>query len=174
MGSLTVPAAWGMNPMNRQNRIALLIAAVLVVAVSGTVLATRRAPSLEGAGAPAASAQDEPEEGAPDASGVAHAADRLSAHGLSVDEAQLAALAGRYGLGGAVRLVAWADETGMTVDEIAAMRDGDGTDGSAMGWGQIAHELGVHPGIGSIMGNGGGNGQGHKDDEGDEPEASGD
>ena len=158
--------------MSRQNRIALLIAAVLVVAVSGTVLATRQAPSLEGAGAPAASAEDEPEEGPPDASDVAHAADRLSAHGLSVDETQLADLAGRYGLGGAVRLVAWADETGMTVDEIAAMRDGDGTDGSAMGWGQIAHELGVHPGIGAVMG--GGKSQGKQDKGADEPEASGD
>jgi hypothetical protein len=33
-----------------------------------------------------------------------------------------------------------------------------------MGWGQIAHELDLHPGIGAIMGNGGngnGNGNGH-------------
>ena len=29
------------------------------------------------------------------------------------------------------------------------MRDGDGTPESVMGWGQIAKELGVHPGIGS-------------------------
>jgi hypothetical protein len=29
-----------------------------------------------------------------------------------------------------------------------------------MGWGQMARELDVHPGLGSIMGNGGGNGNG--------------
>ena len=49
------------------------------------------------------------------------------------------------------------------------MRDGDGTEGSAMGWGRIAKELGFHPGIGSIMGNGGGHGRdnapGQQDDE---------
>ena len=103
--------------------------------------------------------------------------DRLAAHGITVDEAQLTDLAGRYGVGGAVRLMAWAEETGMTVEEIAAMRDGDGTPESVMGWGQIAHELGVHPGIGSIMGNGGGGGRdaapGQQDDTGDEGDASG-
>ena len=43
--------------------------------------------------------------------------------------------------------------------DIAAMRDGDGTPESVMGWGQIAKKLGVHPGIGSVMGNGGGHGR---------------
>ena len=158
--------------MSRQNRIALLVAAVLVVAVSGTVLATRRTPSVGTQAVPAASGEDETDEGPPDASAVAHAADRLSAHGLTVDEAQLTDLASRYGVGGAVRLVVWADETGKTIDELGAMRDGDGSAGSGMGWGQIAHELGVHPGIGAVMG--GGKGQGKQDKGADEPEASGD
>jgi hypothetical protein len=161
--------------MSRQNRLALLIAAVLVVAVSGTVLATRQPAPLGGPAVPAASGEDQAEDGPPDASAVAHAADRLSSHGIDVDEAQLTDLAARYGVGGAVRLVVWADETGKTVDELVAMRDGDGSPGSGMGWGQIAHELGVHPGIGAVMGggNGQGNGRGH-DDGSEEPEASGD
>ena len=55
----------------------------------------------------------------------------------------------------------------MEVEAIAAMRDGTDAE-PGMGWGRIAHELGVHPGIGSIMGNGHG-----KDDapgQQDEPE----
>ncbi|HEX5038707.1 MAG TPA: hypothetical protein VFW95_01050 [Candidatus Limnocylindria bacterium] len=136
--------------MSRQNRIAFLVAAVLVVAVSGTVLATRRAPPVGQPAAPAASAQGEADEGPPDAADVAHAAERLRAHGYEGNEAQLTDLASRYGVGGAVRLVVWADESGESVDAIAARRD-DG-----MGWGQIAHDLGVSPGIGAVM-RGGGN-----------------
>ncbi len=48
-----------------------------------------------------------------------------------------------------MRLLAWADATGMSLADLRAMRD----DGA--GWGQIAHDLGVSPGIGSIMGEGG-------------------
>jgi hypothetical protein len=165
--------------MSRQNRIALLVAAVLVVAVSGTVFATRRTPSVGGPAAPAASGEDQADAGPPDASAVAHAAGRLTEHGIAVDEAQLTDLAGRYGVGGAVRLIAWADETGKSVDELAAMRDGDGSPGSGMGWGQIAHQLGVSPGIGAVMGGGGGAGHdsapGQKGgDQSEEPAASGD
>ena len=67
-----------------------------------------------------------------------------------------------------MRVLAWSDELAMDVEEIAAMRDGTDAE-PGMGWGRIAHELGVHPGIGSIMGNGHG-----KDDapgqQQDEPE----
>ena len=93
---------------------------------------------------------------------------RLEARGIPFTDPQLADLATRYGLGGAVRVLAWSDETSLAVEEIAAMRDGSDTD-PGMGWGRIAHELGVHPGIGSIMGNGHG-----KEDapgqQGEEPE----
>jgi hypothetical protein len=147
--------------MNQRNRIALLAAAALVIAVSGTVLATR-APSAPAE--PAQLAQDG-EETPPTAEELAHAADRLRASGIGVDdpalEAQLSELATVYGLGGAVRMIAWSADNalGATVDDIRLMRDGDGTEGSAMGWGQIAKRLEVHPGIGSIMGNGGGHGR---------------
>lgn len=144
--------------MNHRNRLALLAAAVLLVVLAGGALASRlpaqqpapdhEASSHEPRGADATDAP-------PTADELAHAADRLAANEIDADVALLTDLAGRYGLGGAVRLVAWADETGLSIDELTAMRD-DGR-----GWGQIARELGVHPGIGSIMGNGGGHGGGH-------------
>lgn len=143
--------------MSRGNRIALLAAAALLVAVTGAVLATRQP---EAADKPAQLTQDE-ENAPPTAEELAHAADRLRASKFTVDDAVLSDLATRYGLGGAVRIVAWAadpdDDT--TIETITAMRDGDGTEGSGMGWGRIAKDLGVHPGIGSIMGNGGGHGR---------------
>ena len=74
--------------------------------------------------------------------------DRLKAQGITVDAAQFNALAAKYGLGGAVRLMAWSKTSGKTVAELSAMRDG------GKGWGQIGHGLGVSPGIGWIMGNG--------------------
>ncbi len=143
--------------MTRRNRAALVAAAVLLVAVSGTVLATRspQAPTqpaqLTSSHEP--EPQNEAEEG-PSADALSHAAERLGTVAATLEE-----LSATYGFGGAVRLVAWSNETGMSVADIAAMRDAGGTDGTPMGWGQIAKDLGVHPGIGSIMGNGGGHGR---------------
>ena len=137
--------------MNRTDRIALVAVVVLSLLAAGGVVANvlpagRDAPSQ---------ADSEDGDGAPTADELAHAADRLAANGIAVDDAVLNDLAARYGLGGAVRVLAWSDATAMDVDEIAAMRDG--TDAQpGMGWGKIAHELDVHPGIGSIMGNGNG------------------
>jgi hypothetical protein len=94
---------------------------------------------------------DEHEE-PPEAEAVDHVVDRLAAHGITTDADQVRELAGVHGLGGAVRLLAWAD-AGVSVDEVAERR------AAGEGWGQIAKDLGVHPGIGSIMGNGGGHGR---------------
>ncbi len=145
--------------MKRGNRIALLGGIALILVLSGTVLATRQPPA---ANEPAGISQDE-EDAPPTAEEVAHAADRLRANEIEVDDAVFNDLAARYGVGGAVRVMAWAadpdDEA--TIESITAKRDGDGTEGSAMGWGQIAKDLGFHPGIGSIMGNGGGHGRGN-------------
>lgn len=140
--------------MSRNTRIALLAGALLILAVSGTVLATRQAPS---ANEPSGVSQDE--ETPPTAEDVAHAADRLQARGL--DTSRLNELAAAYGIGGAVRLIAWSSdpEVGMSIDELIAMRDSGGPDGGPMGWGKLAKELGVNPGLGSIMGNGGGHGR---------------
>jgi hypothetical protein len=146
--------------MTRGNRLAGLVAAILFVAATGTALALRAPRSDEQPTVPAAShAAEEDTDAPPSAEALAHAQDRLEASGVTVDADELADLAGRYGLGGAVRVVAWARESGTSAADITAMRDGDGTPESVMGWGQIAKELGVHPGIGSIMGNGGGNGR---------------
>jgi hypothetical protein len=142
-------------PMSRTNRVAILAALALLLAAAGTVIATR-APSAPDQ--PSQLGQD-PEDAPPTAEELAHAAERLAANELSVSDELLAELAGQYGIGGAVRIVAWSggEETAMAT--IRDMRDGDGTEGSGMGWGQIAKKLGVHPGIGSIMGQGGGHGR---------------
>lgn len=151
--------------MSRRNRIALLAAATLLVAVSGTVFATRQEPRAE---QPAHVTQDG-EDAPPSAEKVASVAERLG-----VDAQVIADLAAQHGLGGAVRLVSWSAASGKTIEEIAAMR-GDGTEGSGMGWGQIAKDLGVHPGIGSIMGGGQGraNAPGQQD-RGTDEDGSGD
>lgn len=143
--------------MRRTRRLGVLIALALAVGVVGTALATRTPAVLD---RPLQVGQDE-EDAALDAEALTHAADRLEAAGFDVSDEVLAELAGRYGVGGAVRVVAWGagDETRMA--DIRAMRDGDGTEGSVMGWGQIAKDLGVHPGIGTIMGQGGEHGRGN-------------
>lgn len=142
--------------MSRSTRIAILAGLALVLAAGGTVVATRL-PELANDVAPAA---DENDEAPLPADAIAHAADRLRANDIPVDDAQVAELAADYGVGGAVRVLAWAadPDDDVTVESIRAMRDGDGTEGSGMGWGRIARELGMHPGLGSIMGNGGGHG----------------
>jgi hypothetical protein len=146
--------------MTRNNRLAILAALVLLVVAAGTVLGTR-APQPEGE--PAGNQQDGEDDAPPDAEAIQHAIDRLDHNEIPVP-GDFADLAGRYGLGGAVRLSAWASQTGMSVDELAAMRDTGGTDGGPMGWGRLAKDLreqgfDVRPGLGSIMGGGRGPGE---------------
>ena len=137
--------------MHRSIRL-VLAALVLMALAAGTALAARQPSADHGrsplaaspAASPAAEDLDEAEE--PMTTDTAEAlVERLRAAGLETDAATLMALAADHGVGGAVRLLGWAQETGRGVDEIAAMRD-DG-----MGWGRIAKELGVHPGIGQWM-----------------------
>ena len=154
--------------MSRDTRIALLVAAVLIVAISGTVFATRPPQTAD---EPAQLTQDG-DDAPPSAEKLAQLAERLG-----VDQQVISDLAVEYGLGGAVRILAWADGNADVMADIRLKRAGDGTEGSVMGWGQIAKELGVHPGIGSIMGNGGGHGRdnapGQQDRGTDEGDASG-
>jgi hypothetical protein len=135
--------------MNRPTRLAIF-GGTLLILVSGTALATQMPRSGQPQGPPTAS--DAP-EGPPTAEELAHAAERLAAHGIDATAEELGALVPGYGLGGAIRLHAWADETGMSIDDLRALRD------AGAGWGQMAKDLGVHPGLGSIMGNGGGHGR---------------
>jgi hypothetical protein len=141
--------------MTRTFRLAGLTALALLLAAAGAVVAVR-APDATGGPAPLAQDGDETP---PTAEELAHAADRLAANDLEVADEVLSELAGQYGLGGAVRIVAWSDGNADRMARIREMRDGDGTEGSEMGWGQVAKELGEHPGIGSIMGQGGGHGR---------------
>lgn len=134
--------------MSRTNRIALFAALALIVALAGSALATR-APQVADQPAQLAASHEAETEDDGDAASVA--LERLSDALIEVDPAEFDGLAARYGVGGAVRLYAWAHETGMPVDDIAALRDGNG---EPVGWGRIAKDLGVHPGIGSIMGGG--------------------
>ena len=129
--------------MARSTRMAILIGTLLIL-VAGSAFATQvvRPDRTETLG-------QEPETPA-SAEDLAHAVDRLKAAGIEATSDQLQSLSADYGLGGAVRLLAWADATGMSLADLRALRD----DGA--GWGQIAHDLGVSPGIGSIMGQGGG------------------
>jgi hypothetical protein len=136
--------------MTRTNRIALLGALALLVALAGSALANR-APQVADEPAQLASSHEAEPEVTDAGDGATVARDRLADAGIEADAAEFDDLAARYGVGGAVRLYAWADATGMTVEEIAALRDGDG---EPVGWGRIANDLGVHPGIGSIMGRG--------------------
>jgi hypothetical protein len=134
--------------MKRSVRLAILVASLAILA-AGTALATQ-SPRLGQQGP--ATASNEP-EAPPTADELARVVDQLAAQGIDASADQLSALAAEYGLGGAVRLLAWADATGMSVADLRAMRDG------GAGWGKLAHELDMHPGLGSIMGNGGGHGR---------------
>jgi hypothetical protein len=134
--------------MNRTTRLAIG-AGVLLVLVAGTALASQlprdSSPRAPLAASPGAS---EAPEAPPTAEELAHAVERLAAHDIDASTDQLATLAQDYGLGGAVRLLAWSKSTGMSVDVLRAKRD------AGRGWGVLARELGVHPGIGWIMGGG--------------------
>lgn len=160
--------------MNRYLRISLAVLALLLVVV-GSALATNSGRSAEHRSPVAASHQPESSgaertntddtddtDGAPSDEHLARLVDRLADAGIDTDAATLGELATDYGVGGAVRLVAWADATGMDVSELAAMFD------SGMGWGAIARELmdgdaslDLSPGIGWILGQGHGHGKGN-------------
>lgn len=133
--------------MHRYVRL-VLAALVLLALAAGTALAGKL-PAQDDTRAPlAASPEAQADEAdAPLTDETTQAlVDRLADVGLETDVATLTALAADHGVGGAVRLLAWAQETGTDLEVIAGMR----ADG--MGWGQIARELGgPHPGIGSWM-----------------------
>jgi len=164
---------WGMN---RYARILIAVLALLLV-VAGSALATKGGKSAEHRSPVAASHQPESSdvektetdtdadaessEGAPSDKLLGRLVDRLADAGIDTDAETLAALAADYGVGGAIRLVTWADASGMDASELAAMFD------SGMGWGEIAHQLmegdpslDLSPGIGWVIGKGHANGHG--------------
>jgi hypothetical protein len=154
--------------MTRSTRLAIL-GATLLVLVAGTALGTQALRPQQQR--PAAASQEEEPDAPATADELAHAMARLDASGIETTKDELSALAADYGLGGAIRLLAWADATGMSLEELRAMRD----DGA--GWGQMAKDLpgAPNPGIGTIMGQSGEHGpeqapgqQKPHDDEGDD------
>jgi hypothetical protein len=81
--------------------------------------------------------------------------DRLADRDIETDTDTLAELAAQYGVGGAVRILTWADATGMDPADVAALRD------EGKGWGQIVKQLNAEgedlhlsPGNGWVMGHG--------------------
>jgi hypothetical protein len=143
--------------MTRRNSLGLALAVALILIATASALVTRALETPTPASQQGAEGDEE--EGPPTADAVAHARERLAANGLEVSDEVLTELATRYGVGGAVRMVSWSEGDPVRIADLRPMRDGDGTEGSGMGWGNIAKELGVHPGIGSIMGKGGDHGQ---------------
>lgn len=150
-----------MNRSIRSLPIPIVVLAVaLVLLVAGSALANK---GFQTSQQPDVVAQDE-EEGPPSQQVLEKIVDRLDSAGIDTTAATVAELAATYGVGGAVRLLAWADATGMTAAEIGAMFD------SGLGWGAIAKQLNeedaegdlnLRPGIGWVMGGGQGQGQGH-------------
>ena len=139
--------------MTRRNNVGVAVALALLLIASAAVVVTRAFETPSEASPQAADGDED--ESPPTADEIAHAGERLAANGFEVSDDVLTELATAYGVGGAVRIVAWSQADPDRMADLRVMRDGDGSDGSGMGWGQIAKELGVHPGIGSIMGNGG-------------------
>jgi hypothetical protein len=103
-----------------------------------------------------ASAKDEAAEpseaagGSPSDKEIASLLADLQAAGITATSDQLKALAAKVGVGGAVRVLAFADASGKSPDDIVAMFE------SGKGWGEIAKELDltIGPGIGGIVSSG--------------------
>jgi hypothetical protein len=104
---------------------------------------------------PEAAEAPETEDGPPAADEIARIVGKLQDAGIPATAAQVGDLAGKVGVGGAVRVLAFAQASGKTPAQILALFE------AGKGWGQIDHELNlsIGPGIGWIMGNG--HGKGH-------------
>lgn len=154
------------------------MALLLVLLAAGTVLATAatrsapaahrpaeetaaptapiESPSSDHTAAPAKApdagdAEDADEaDASPSPANLERIVAKLAAKDIATSTDQLAALAKEVGLGGAVRVLIFADASGKAPAEILAMFE----DGK--GWGVIAKELeiDVNPGLGWVMGNG--------------------
>jgi hypothetical protein len=144
-----------MNRSIRSIPIAVVVLALaLVLLVAGSALANK---GFRAERQPDVVAQDE-EEGVPSQEVLDKVVDRLDAAGIDATAEEVAELAATYGVGGAVRILAWGAATDA---DVAGMFD------SGLGWGEIARQLNeadaegdlnLHPGIGWVMG--GGQGQG--------------
>lgn len=146
---MLVPFRAGFLSMVRSQRLTPVAIAVAAILVLGASVATASLlPSLPGL---PALAQSSPEaEQGPSAEKVAKVVERLGAAGIKTTSEEFTTLAAKYGVGGAVRILAFADAAGKSTADITAMFD------AGKGWGEIRRELGlsIGPGIGWIMGQG--------------------
>jgi len=169
---------WAMNASAPRLAGRVAVAVLLVLVATGTVLAaaaTRTAAPAPAVAEPAAASpatepsakpdkspkpEKSPEaekaddtetaEGSPSPANLARIVERLAASGITTTADDLAALAAKVGVGGAMRVLRFADESGKTTADIIGMFEG------GMGWGEIARELklDIGPGNGSVMGKG--------------------
>ncbi|HEX2193840.1 MAG TPA: hypothetical protein VHK63_02625 [Candidatus Limnocylindria bacterium] len=133
----------------------ILAAAALGLVVVATALAAPADRGPQQVAPLAASHQptSPDDDGPPTQAELERIVGKLSNASVNVDVATLRALAADHGVGGAVRLLAWAQASGRSTGNLAAMH------ASGRGWGEIAKELDLHPGIGWIMGGGQGHGR---------------
>ncbi len=120
--------------------------------------ASPEASATPEATAPAAREAEEPEESedvdendtAPSLANLERIVAKLAAAGITTTTDKLAELSAEVGVGGAVRVLLFADASGSTAAEILALFE------SGKGWGVIAKDLdlAINPGLGSVMGNG--------------------
>ena len=160
--------------MNKTTRILIGVLALLAL-VAGTSLATKGGKGDEHRSQVAASHQPQTHEpgesaepeakndeqseegGTPSRELLDSIVQRLTDAGIETDADTVGALAAEYGVGGAVRLLMWADASGQSAADLGALFD------SGMGWGTIAAQLNdddpegdleLHPGIGQVMSGG--------------------
>ena len=146
--------------MIERQRLTIVAVGLAAVVLLGGVAAAALLPP---AGGQPQTAQSSPEaKEKPSAEKVQRALEGLKNAGINTTTEEFTALADKYGVGGAVRVLAFADASGKTAAQISAMRD------AGAGWGEIRRELGiaVGPGIGWLMGRGHGQ-KPPKVDEGD-------
>jgi hypothetical protein len=152
----------------------IAVAVLLVLLAAGTVVAsaaTRPAASPPAVAEPTAAASpkaeksprpetspeareadeaDEDADASPSPANLERIVDRLADAGIVTTTDDLAALAAKVGVGGAIRVLRFAQASGKTPAEILAMFE------AGMGWGVIAKELklDINVGNGSVMGQG--------------------
>jgi hypothetical protein len=152
--------------VNRTLRIAAAVGALSIVVVATALAAPSNRGSVEmvpfGASHQASPGEraNEADDGPPSAELLDKLVTRLGEAGVNANRGDIEALAADYGVGGAVRLLVWAQESGVSTGDLAAMFD------AGTGWGEIARQLNgdndalsLHPGLGSVMGGGNGNGK---------------
>lgn len=98
---------------------------------------------------PEAGAAEKAEE-SPSPANLARIVERLAGAGITTTADDLAALAAKVGVGGAIRVLRFAEASGKTSAAIVDMVE------AGKGWGDIARELklDIGPGNGSVMGQG--------------------